>query len=558
MSGAGKTIATVTASGIAGIDGVLTDTRWAGSAITYDFPSFSTEYPDPYGGGENPGFLPASAAMQTAVGFALDTATGTAADDGFAVEGFTALSVVRVNTGSAHIRVAQTTADPYGVGTAWSYFPGLASASGDAWFSDVLYDYTRPQAGNYAHATVLHELGHSLGLDHGHEVTDFGAAPSDQDSLEYSVMTYRSYVNSAVIGYTNEAWGFPQTYMMLDIAALQYLYGANFTVNSGATVYSWSPSSGQTLVNGQVGIDAGSNRIFATIWDGGGEDTYDLSKFTTNLQISLAPGGSSQFNTAQLAQLGAGQMASGNIYNALQYQDDPRSLIENAIGGTGNDRIQGNAAANKLTGGNGNDRLEGAAGNDILSGGRGLDRLDGGDGRDLLRGNQSRDQLFGGGDKDRLYGASGNDLLKGGAENDLLVGGKGRDKLLGEAGNDRLSGGAGDDTLIGGLGRDILTGNDGTDTFKFLSRKDSGLKAKSDAITDFTRGEDILDLRSVAPGQIQFMTNTGFDGTGPSLYTVQVGDRVRVMVDSDGNGKADMRIWLNDMNQDLQTTDFLL
>lgn len=77
------------------------------------------------------------------------------------------------------------------------------------------------------------------------------------------------------------------------------------------------------------------------------------------------------------------KVAIGNIANALQYQGDTRSLIENAKGGAGNDAITGNAAANALWGNGGNDRLIGGDGNDNLAGGAGADRLDGGNGTDL-------------------------------------------------------------------------------------------------------------------------------------------------------------------------------
>ena len=87
----------------------------------------------------------------------------------------------------------------------------------------------------------------------------------------------------------------------------------------------------------------------------------------------------------QRANLGGGPnggYARGNVFNALQYQGDTRSLIENAIGGSGNDAITGNATANGLTGGDGNDTLAGAAGNDVLEGGGGVDVEFGGDGND--------------------------------------------------------------------------------------------------------------------------------------------------------------------------------
>ena len=79
--------------------------------------------------------------------------------------------------------------------------------------------------------------------------------------------------------------------MMYDIAALQTLYGANYTTNAGDTVYKWNPTTGQKSINGVgQGAPAG-NKIFMTIWDGGGHDTYDFSNYTTNLTVDLTPGG---------------------------------------------------------------------------------------------------------------------------------------------------------------------------------------------------------------------------------------------------------------------------
>ena len=59
-------------------------------------------------------------------------------------------------------------------------------------------------------------------------------------------MSYRSYVGGPLTGYTNEAYGYPQTYMANDILALQTLYGANYNTQSGNTVYSWSPTTGRS------------------------------------------------------------------------------------------------------------------------------------------------------------------------------------------------------------------------------------------------------------------------------------------------------------------------
>ncbi|TXZ08294.1 type I secretion C-terminal target domain-containing protein, partial [Vibrio mimicus] len=92
---------------------------------------------------------------------------------------------------------------------------------------------------------------------------------------------------------------------------------------------------------------------------------------------------------------------------------------------------------------------------------------------------------------DQLFGGEGNDILFGQGGNDYLDGGVGKDTLYGGQGNDTLIGGDDDDILIGGLGNDILTGGEGEDLFKWVDRDLDGSK---DRITDFTIGEDKIDL----------------------------------------------------------------
>ncbi len=370
MSGTGNSTKAVAATGDQYIDGLLGGVAWNDATIYYSFPTSASEYSYDFNGEVN-SFGTISAAQETAAHFALNADVGSAASAGFSVEGFTATTFTYTTATKAHIRFADSDVPS----TAWAYYPATADYGGDIWFGPYggsnIYD--TPQAGNYAWHTLLHETGHALGLKHGQDTGGYGAIPADMDAMEFTVMTYRPYVNGPTTGYTNETWGYAQTYMMLDIAALQNMYGADYTTNSGDTVYKWDPSSGNTLVNGSVGITAGSNRIFATIWDGGGNDTYDLSAYTTNLSIDLSPGKSSIFSATQLAGLGNGNYASGNIYNALLYNGDTRSLIENAIGGSGNDTLKGNQANNKLVGNAGNDVLYGFAGDDTIDGGAGTD-----------------------------------------------------------------------------------------------------------------------------------------------------------------------------------------
>ena len=278
------------------------------------------------------------------------------------VANVTFTQITESSTQSATLRYAESNSPS----TAWGYYPSTMPEGGDAWFNNSSHWYDNPVVGNYAWLTIMHETGHLLGLKHPQDVSgSFGAAPVSADLLEYTVMSYRSYIGASTTqGLTNATWSFPQTLMMYDISALQYLYGANYNTNNTDTVYKWNPATGQETINGVAQAAPGGNTIFMTTWDGGGNDTYDFSNYTTNVTVSLQPGTWTTVSSTQLANLGGGHYAAGNIANAYLYNNNPASLIENAIGGTGNDVITGNIANNKLTGGAGNDTLDGVSGTD--------------------------------------------------------------------------------------------------------------------------------------------------------------------------------------------------
>ncbi|WKY59255.1 Calx-beta domain-containing protein [Vibrio sp. SNU_ST1] len=104
------------------------------------------------------------------------------------------------------------------------------------------------------------------------------------------------------------------------------------------------------------------------------------------------------------------------------------------------------------------------------------------------------DVAHGGGGSDYIYGEGGSDVIFGGSGDDVIDGGEGTDGLRGGTGNDTLKGGAGDDILIGGIGNDILTGGSDDDIFKFVDQGSGVRHGEKDTITDFTKGDDKIDI----------------------------------------------------------------
>ena len=88
---------------------------------------------------------------------------------------------------------------------------------------------------------------------------------------------------------------------------------------------------------------------------------------------------------------------------------------------------------------------------------------------------------------------SGDDVIYGGNGNDTASGGSGDDSVNGGNGDDDISGNGGDDVLNGNDGFDFYTGNGGDDRFVFDAAGTSA-EPEEDAITDFTFGDDKIDL----------------------------------------------------------------
>ena len=248
--------------------------------------------------------------------------------------------------------------------------------------------------------TIIHEMGHSFGLKHGHDGSFHGTLAPQVNDNEFSVMTYASYLGANTATGASEArvGSSPTSYMMYDIAALQAMYGANYGKVSTKAIYTWN-NDGQQFIDEGAGAAPAPNtgvtstkKIFSTVWTQGATVTYDLSEFTQDQVDDLRPGQFLKFSNGQLADLNnavdedtPGFIAQGNVYNALLYKGDLRSAVANLTTGIGNDTLIGNDRNNVLAAGAGIDIISTAGGNDIVRGGAGANSIFFGSGYSVLR-----------------------------------------------------------------------------------------------------------------------------------------------------------------------------
>ena len=173
--------------------------------------------------------------------------------------------------------------------------------------------------------------------------------------------------------------------------------------------------------------------------------------------------------------------------------------------------------------------------------------LSGNSGNNILRGLNGADEIFGNNGDDRVIGGKGADTLRGGAGDDVLRGGSSQDKLFGGDGND---------TLIGGAGKDVLNGGAGEDVFVFNSANHSVTATDADKISDFESGVDRIDLSGLNVG-LTFIGSTGFSGSGAEVRIISGATSSSVLIDTDGDGSADMKIKLTGV-LDVTEIDFIL
>jgi len=370
------------------IDSLIEGHRWASKSITYSFSGYDSYFSqDPitgYGPSTDtqrepwsPSFAPLSSSDRFYFTEALHQWANVANIQ------FQLIPESSRNVGD--IRVAYSS---IASGQAHAYLPANGAANaGDIWVNldstSATDDWT---LGSYPFFTIMHEIGHALGLKH--PFSGSTTLPGSWDTQSLTIMSY-----SATAGDENSSFSFyPTTPMLLDIQAIQSLYGQNNTYHSGNDNYFFDDA--QTY--------------HETIWDSGGFD-WIVYTGSQNSIIDLNEGYGSSIGNPVYVEY-ANNANETQVFNVwIAYH----AVIENAAGGSGNDYIEGNDAGNNLDGGNGNDTLIGGAGDDFL------------DWDPTLQG--GNDDLDGGYGDDQLYGGIGNDILRAGYGDDSLNGGIGND-----------------------------------------------------------------------------------------------------------------------------------
>jgi serralysin len=369
------------------------------------------------------------------------------------------------------------------------------------------------------------------------------------------------------------------------ISSASFTLGANVE-NLTLTGALSRSATGNSLANVIIG-NSGSNLIYGgggadTMSGGLGNDTYVVDNVGDVVTENSGEGTDTVKATINYT-LGAN----------VEYLTLSGATNLNGTGNALDNVIRGNSGDNVLDGGFGNDSIIANAGNDTLIGGDGNDKLNGGTGNDSMTGGLGNDIFYvdslsdtvtenaneGTADKvvasiDYTIGANIERLALDGTGSingtgntlaNVLYGNDGANILSGLAGADSLVGYGGNDTLVGGTGRDTMTGGLGNDTFLFADGDFGGATTSTgDRITDFTSGQDKIDLAAVDSNTLlggdqsfSFIGTGAFTHTAGELRYEQVSGNTYVSGDTNGDGIADFMIKVDGLHAFVQT-DFVI
>ncbi len=384
----------------------------------------------------------------------------------------------------------------------WSFasYPSFTSdldAAGDVFMnSDIALVY----------GTVLHEIGHAIGLKHPTESwTQFAGLPPVVHNV-WTVDDPALTIMSQLPGGTGHLTAF-------DRQAVAAIYGTQ--AQDGTQVASWSWNAA-TQVLTQTG--------FATPDVIRGSSVADV--------ISSGNGADQIFGLA------------GN---------------DTLRGGNGNDTLDGGAGKDVLGGGDGDDHYYVTAGDRIIEGVSLLPS------QDTVHASISWTLAA---NVEILYFSGAASVTgKGNAQNNEIYADRGAAVLYGLSGEDYLVGSDLRDLLIGGTGGDVMYGRGGADRFIFQSAADF-VGAYQDAIGDFSRSErDKIDLRAIDPDAVT-AGDQAFSFVGTAAFTVDARFQVRyelvgggdtqIQIDLNRDAVTDVTILMLGITTPLFASDFLL